>query len=78
MYHALSDQQPSYLHYLLTPVRKPLQLRSSSSDLRFVPKVNASIGSKGFAVYAPTLWKTLPSSVKLAENIAKFRRHLET
>ena len=38
-YQTLSYKQPSYLHSLLTPVRKPVQLRSSSSDIRLVPKV---------------------------------------
>ena len=32
IYMALSSKQSSYLHSLLTPVRKPVQLRSSSSD----------------------------------------------
>ena len=62
---------------LLTPVRKPVQLPSSCSDLLFVPKVNTSIGTKTFAV-GGTLWNMLPPSVKSVENIAKFHRHLKT
>ena len=77
-YQALSSKQPSYLHTLLTPIRKPIQLRSSTSDLLFVPKVNTNMGTRAFAVGAPTLWNMLPSSVKSVENIAKFRRHLKT
>ena len=77
-YLALSSKQPSYLHTLLTPIRKPIQLRSSTSDLLFVPKVNTNMGTRAFAVGAPTLWNMLPSSVKSVENIAKFRRHLKT
>ena len=58
------------MHSLLTPVRKHVQLRSSSSGLYFVPKVNNSIGTRAFVVGAPTLaWKKLPASVKLVENI---------
>ena len=56
---------------MLTPVRTPVQLRSSSSNLFFVPKVNASIGAKAFAMGAPTL-EYFPSGVKSVENIAKF------
>ena len=63
-YQALSSKQPSYLHTLLTPIRKPIQLRSSTSDLLFVPKVNTNMGTRAFAVGAPTLWNMLPSSVK--------------
>ena len=77
-YQALSSKQPSYLHTLLTPIRKSIQLRSSTSDLLFVPKVNTNMGTRAFAVGAPTLWNMLPSSVKSVENIAKFRRHLKT
>ena len=33
----LSCKQPSYLHSFRTPVRKAIQLRTSSSDLLFVP-----------------------------------------
>ena len=77
-YQALSSKQPSYLHTLLTPIRKPIQLRSSTSDLLLVPKVNTNMGTRAFAVGAPTLWNMLPSSVKSVENIAKFRRHLKT
>ena len=36
------------------------------------------MGTRAFAVGAPTLWNMLPSSVKSVENIAKFRRHLKT
>ena len=77
-YQALFSKQPSYLHTLLIPIRKPIQLRSSTSDLLFVPKVNTNMGTRAFAVGAPTLWNMLPSSVKSVENIAKFRRHLKT
>ena len=62
---------------MLTLVRKPVQLRSSSSDCLFVTKVNTSIGTMAFAVGVPTLWNMLPSSDK-SKNIAKFRCHLKT
>ena len=57
-------------------VREPIQLPSSSSDLRFVPKVNTSIETMALAVGAPMLWNMLPSSIKSVEDIDKFRRHL--
>ena len=77
-YQALFCKQPSYLDSLLTPVRKPVQLRSSCSDLLFVPKVSTNIGTRDFAVGVSTLWNMLPSSVKSVENIAKFHRRLKT
>ena len=38
----------SYLHSLLTPIRKPMQHRSSGSVLHFTPTVNTNIGSRFF------------------------------
>ena len=77
-YQALSCQQPSHLHYLLTPVRKPVQLRSAISDKFFVPKVNTNIVIRAFIVGAPTIWNMLHSSDKSDEISAKFRRQLKT
>ena len=71
-----SCMQPSYIHSLLTPVRKPVQLQSSSSDLVFVPKVSTNIGTGAFLVAVLTLWNMLPSSDSSVKNITRFRRHL--
>ena len=38
----------SYLHSLLTPIRTPMQHRSSGSVLHFTPTVNTNIGSRCF------------------------------
>ena len=72
----------SYILYckrpsLLTPVRKSVQLRSSSFYLLYAPNVNTNIASRAFAVGAPTFWDMLTSSVKSVENIAKFHRHVK-
>ena len=72
-----SCRQPSYLLSLLTPVRNPIQLRSSGSDLLFIPRVNTNIGTMAVFVAASTLWNMFPSSVRSVENITKFRRHLK-
>ena len=60
-YQALSCKQPSYLHSLLTPVRKPVQLRSSSSYLLVVLKVNISIGTRDLHTF--TTWLIHHSSL---------------
>ena len=75
-YHALSTKQPAYLHSMLTPARQPTQLRSSGSDLLSVLRVKINAGT--FSVAAPTLWNSLPDSVKSARNIASFCRNLKT
>ena len=40
----------------------------------FCPKGSINIGTRDFAVGAPTLWNMLPLSVKSVDNIAKFHR----
>ena len=76
-YQALSTKQPAYLHSMLTPARQPRQLRSSSACLLSVPRVKTNAGTRSFSVAAPTLWNSIPDSVKSAGNIASFRRHLK-
>ena len=76
-YQALSSKQPAYLHSLLTLARQPRQLRSSDSNLLFVLSVKTNVGTKAFSVAAPTLWNSLPVSVKSVGNIATFCRKLK-
>ena len=71
-YQTLSSKQPAYLHSLLTPARQPSQLRSSNSNLLFV-SVKTNVGTRAFSVAAPTLWNSLPVSVKSVRNIETFR-----
>ena len=71
-YQALPSKQPAYLHSLLTPARQPRQLRSSNSNLLFVFSVKTNVGTIAFSVAAPTLWNSLPVSVKSVGNIATF------
>ena len=80
IYQALSTKQPAYLHSMLTPARArhPRQLRLSGSVLLSVPRVKTNACTRAFSVAAPTLWNSLPDSVKSARNIASFRRNLKT
>ena len=77
-YQALTSKQPAYLHSLLTPARQPRQLRSSNSNLLFVPIVTTNVGNRDFPVATPTLWNSLPVSVKSVGNITTFCRKLKT
>ena len=61
----------------ITRIKKPVQLRSVSSDGLSVESVLViSIGTKIVVACAPTLRNMHLSSVKSVENIAKFRRRL--
>ena len=77
-YQALSAKQPAYLHLLLTLARQPRQLESYNSNLLFVPSVKTNLGTRAFSVAAPTLWNSLPVSVKSVGNITTFCRKLKT
>ena len=46
----------SYLHSLLTLIRKPTQHRLSGSVLHFATIVNENIGSRCFFCVCITLW----------------------
>ena len=46
----------SYLHSLLTLIRKPTQHRLSGSVLNFTPIVNKNIGSRFFFCVCISLW----------------------
>ena len=46
----------SYLHVLLTPIRKPIQHRSSGSVSHFTPTVNTNMGNMCFFCDCITRW----------------------
>ena len=77
-YQALSSTQPAYLNSMLTPTRNSRQLRSTSSNPLYIPRVKTKAGTQAFSVAAPTVCNSLPASVKSQGNIVSFRRHLKT
>ena len=77
-YQALSSTQPAYLNSMLTPARNSRQLRSTSSNPLYIPRVKTNAGTRAFSVAAPTVWNSLPASVKSEANIVSFRRRLKT
>ena len=77
-YQALSSTQPAYINSILTPARNSRQLRSTSSNPLNIPRVKTKAGTRAFSVAAPTVWNSLPASVKSEGNIVSFRRRLKT
>ena len=63
-YQALASKQPTYLNSMLTPARNSRELRSTSSNPLYIPRVKTKAGTRAFSVAAPTLWNSLPVSVK--------------
>ena len=76
-YQALSSTQPAYLNSMLTPPRNSGQLRSTTSNPLYIPRVKTKAGTRAFSVAAPTVWNSLPASVKSEGNIVSFRRRLK-
>ena len=77
-YQALASKQPTYLNSMLTPARNSREQRSTSSNPLYIPRVKTKAGTRAFSVAAPTLWNSLPVSVKSEGNIVSFRRRLKT
>ena len=77
-YQALASKQPTYLNSMLTPARNSRELRSTSSNPLYIPRVKTKAGTRAFSVAAPTLWNSLPVSVKSEGNIVSYRRRLKT
>ena len=76
-YQALSSTQPAYLNSMLAPARHSRQLRSVSSCSLYIPRVKTKTGTRAFSVAAPTVWTSLPASVKLQWYTVSFRRCLK-
>ena len=54
-YQALSSTKPEYLNSMLTPARNSRQLRSTSSNPLYIPRVKTNAGTRAFSVAAPTV-----------------------
>ena len=78
VYQALSSTQPAYLNSMLTPARNSRQLRSTSSNPLYITRVKTKAGTRAFSVAVPTVYNSLPASVKSEGNIVTFRRRLKT
>ena len=72
-----SSTLPAYLNAMLTPTRNFRQLRTTSSNPLYIRWVKTKAGTRAFSVDAPTLWISLPASVKSGGNIVSFRRRLK-
>ena len=78
-FKALHGLAPTYLSALLHPYVPSRKLRSSDSGLLAVPRSRlSSMGGRSFSVAAPTLWNSLPSSIRTSPSLSVFKTHLKT
>ena len=78
-YKCLSSSAPSYLSDLLSPYTPTRTLRSQNAHLLTVPSYKLqTFGKKSFSVATPLLWNSLPLSLRKADSLATFKKHLKT
>src|SRR5207253_5881550 len=77
-FKTLLHKQPSYLHELLKPYQPPRPLRSSDQHLLDVPDVRSAQGRRSFLFAAPTIWNSLPISLRCSSSVASFLSGLKT
>jgi len=75
-YQPISSTQTADLNSMLTQARHSRHLLSISNYPLYNPRVKTNAGTRAFSVVAPTLWNSLPASLKLDRNILPFRPHL--
>src|SRR2546426_9074377 len=63
-FKTMLHKQPSYLHELLKPYQPPRSLRSCDQHLLDVPDVRSARGRRSFLFAAPTIWNSLPISLR--------------
>ena len=79
VYKARHNLAPPYIANLLQPPDSTRELRSADQMILKVPPANLrQKGDRAFSVAAPTLWNTLPMSVKSASSLAIFKTRLKT
>ena len=77
-YKVLHNGTLSYLSERLHPCIASHTLRSSSSANLYVPRTDLHFGSCSFHIAAPTVWNSLPSTLRSSQTLNTFRKHLKT
>jgi hypothetical protein len=70
--------KPFYLADLLSPYQPSRNLRSSISNTLIVPDIRTSVGRRSFSFAAPTIWNSLPKSLRFCSSLPVFCKRLKT
>jgi hypothetical protein len=78
-YKCLHGSAPSYLADDVQRYTPSRNLRSSSDTLLLtIPRYKlSSVGSRSFSVFGPTVWNSLPLSLRSISNINTFKANLK-
>ena len=78
-YRCFDGTLPPYLSSALTIYVPSRRLRSSSEKLLRVPTFNMkTAGERSFSFLAPSVWNSLPSSLRDSPTMSVFRTQLKT
>ena len=78
-YKALNGKAPSYISELLTAYSPKEGLRSSEQKLLAIPRTKLkTYGPRSFSVAAPSLWNSLPLSLRDPMSLDSFKVKLKT
>ena len=79
VYKAINGFSPSYISNLLSFCSSSYSLRSCSNKLLQVPGSKLkSYGDQRFSIAGPKLWNSLPASLRNADSLNYFKKHLKT
>ena len=68
----------TYLSSLLEQYRPTQSLRSSSLDILSVPRSRIKTASRRFSIAVPSVWNSLPATIRAASSVGSFRSQLKT
>lgn len=79
-FKAVHGQSPQYIAELLVPYTPPRKgLRSANQHLLVAPRTKyVTVGDRSFAKAAPTLWNSLPFTVRSSKTLGSFKHQLKT
>ena len=78
-YKALRNKAPAYITALINPHKPSRSLRSENANLLTVPRtITKTYGDRRFGAAAPKLWNNLPSPIRSATTVHRFKTLLKT
>ncbi len=79
VFKVLSGMVPEYLSDILNPNTSSRPPRSSEKRVSMVPRSRLKLrGDRGFSIAGPTLWNSLPVSLRLVSSESEFKSKLKT
>ena len=77
-FRALHQNNPPYLHDLISRYTPARALRSTDKYLLNTKRTNTKIGDRAFSAAAPETWNALPTDIILIDSLEKFKINLKT